>query len=150
MRKLTLYFGVLLALCAAVLLPADAHAHLKSSAPANKGTVKKMPAQVVLVFSEPLELKLSHFAVVPLQIPASSSAAEREQAANKILAELDAKRNIPGRIDEAPVPKSGRSMDVKIPVSGADAGPAWYAVVWKVLAADGHVSKDFIIFQVAP
>ena len=101
---------------------ASAHAHLTSSAPADKATVQVSPAAVELHFSEELNLRFSGATIAA--------------AGDKQVPTGDAKLSDDGKT-------------LTVPVSGSlDAGG--YVVEWHVLSTDGHKTKGSYGFTVKP
>ena len=100
--------------------PAFAHAHLVRAVPAEGGTVKEAPTEVVLSFSEKLE-------------PAFSSAVVRDAAGKA----LDAAK---ARVD-----KADRTV---VRVSVPPLAPGVYTVEWRVMSADTHRVNGSFNFRV--
>lgn len=108
-----------------VMLPAlaHAHAHLKSSSPADKATLAASPPAITLEFSEEIELKVSKATVTG---PGNEAV----------------------KTGEATHGKGGGSI-VEIPLNGPlPAGT--YTVVWRVLSKDGHKVKGSSTFSIKP
>lgn len=101
---------------------AFAHAHLKSSIPADKATVKVSPTELDLTFSEELNLK---FTGVVIMGPAKTEV----------------------KTGTATLMNADKSLIV--PVSQKlDAGA--YTVEWHALSADGHKTTGNYSFTIAP
>jgi methionine-rich copper-binding protein CopC len=97
-----------------------AHAHLVRATPAEGGTVKDAPAEVVLKFNERLE-------------PAFSSAVIRDSAGKQI------------DKTDAQVDKADRTV---IRVSLPPLAPGLYTVEWRVTSSDSHKVNGNFTFKV--
>ena len=100
-----------------------AHANLDHAEPAADGVVKQSPTEVRLNFSEKLEVGFCQVQV------------------------LDASGQEIDKKDLHANPKDGKELSVSLPASLA-AGT--YKVVWRVAAADTHVTKGEYSFRVQP
>lgn len=101
---------------------AFAHAHLKSSVPADQASVKVAPTELDLTFSEELNLKFTGIKVI------GPSKAEVKTGAAML---TDADKGL------------------MVPLSQTlDAGK--YTVEWHALSADGHKTDGTFGFTVAP
>lgn len=102
---------------------AFAHAHLKSSDPAQDATVSVAPAVFKLQFSEGLELKFSG-----IKVTGPSN----------------------GEIKLGPAASGAGGNDVlEVPLAGTLA-PGKYQVEWHILSTDGHKTKGSYSFTVKP
>ena len=120
---------VALAIGAAALASPEAalaHAFLTRASPPVGGTVRAMPPELTLRFSERVE-------------PAFSSVAVTAPGGERIDGEL--------RVD--PAEPAVLRIPLKPPVSGS-AGPGAYKVVWRVVSVDTHVTNGDFTFTVAP
>lgn len=108
---------------AALVTPANAHSHLKSSTPANGEVLAVSPDRVALEFPEGVELKFSGLKV--------TNAAHGE-------AKLGAATQPAGRDSTLEVPLSE-------PLAAGD-----YTVDWHVLSKDGHKMKGSFKFSIRP
>jgi methionine-rich copper-binding protein CopC len=107
-------------LCLFTVAAAFAHAHLVRATPAEGGTVKDTPAEVVLKFNERLE-------------PAFSAAVIRDRAGKQV-----------DKAD-AHVDKSDRTV-VRVSLPPLDAGV--YTVEWRVMSSDSHKVNGNFTFKV--
>jgi copper transport protein len=114
----------LLALAAALALPAAAFAHaaLMRTVPSASGIVNLAPTQVELTFSEAVEPR---FAIVSV-----TDAAARQETAGP-------PRRAPGNPDTLVVPLKR-------------IGQGWYLVYWRVISVDGHPVRGAFTFAVGP
>jgi methionine-rich copper-binding protein CopC len=120
---------VALAMGAAVLASAEAamaHAFLTRASPPVGGTVRAMPPEVTLRFTEGVE-------------PAFSSVAVTGPGGERIDGEL--------RVD--PVESAVLHIPLKPPVSGGAVAGA-YKVVWRIVSVDTHITSGDFTFTVAP
>ncbi|RYB03433.1 copper homeostasis periplasmic binding protein CopC [Lichenibacterium ramalinae] len=102
--------------------PAAAHAHLTAAIPAAGGTAAA-PAQLVLQFTEGLELRFSGVAVTGPDDAAVATG--------------------PGRLGD------GDPARLTVPVTGRLV-PGAYTVEWHAVATDGHRTAGHYRFTVAP
>jgi methionine-rich copper-binding protein CopC len=112
------------ALLAALAFPAGAlaHAFLDRAVPAVGSKVHGQPAEVRLLFSQPLEPAFSTIRVVD----ASGRQVDRKDK----------------RLD----PRDASVLKVSLP----KLAPGIYRVVWRVLSVDTHVTAGDYTFEVAP
>ena len=115
---LTIAASAALSLSGAVA--AFAHAHLVRATPAEGGTVKSAPNEVVLIFNEKLE-------------PAFSSAIIRNSAGKQV-----------DKAD-AHVDKADRTI-VRVSVPPLD--PGVYTVEWRAMSSDTHKINGNFMFRV--
>ena len=116
-------FALALVLTLGIGSKAEAHAHLKSSTPAISATIASSPSELVLVFSEGVNAKLTG---VKVEGPDHASVATGEA------------RLGPGGDTTLVVPVSGR----------LPAGT--YKVNWHALAVDGHKTEGSYAFTIKP
>jgi len=121
MSKLPLITSIALIVTAAAPSQALAHAHLKTSSPAEKTSVVS-PSELDLTFTEELDLKFSGVKVTD-----------------------SSKEEI--KLGEAGLKDDGKVLTV--PVS-ATLAPGDYTVSWHVLSADGHKTNGSYTFTVKP
>jgi len=124
MRRSRLRFH-LAAACTAAWLAAPAafaHAYLDRTVPVARSTVRGSPAEVKLWFSHALEPAFSTVRVV-----------------DKAGKQVDLKDK---RVDA----KETTLLSVSLP----SLPPGSYRVIWRVLSADGHVTRGEFAFEVAP
>ncbi|WP_184468009.1 copper homeostasis periplasmic binding protein CopC [Rhizobium esperanzae] len=121
MSKLARIASIALILTAATASQALAHAHLKTSSPAEKASVVS-PGELDLTFTEELDLKFSGVKLTDL-----------------------GKKDI--ELGEAGLKDDGKVLTV--PVS-ATLAPGDYTVDWHVLSTDGHKTSGSYTFTVKP
>jgi len=108
--------------CIAAAPAALAHAYLDRASPESASTVRGSPPEVRLWFSHALE-------------PAFSSVRVLDKEGKQV----DRKDT---RVDAA----EAKLLKVTLP----PLAPGSYRVVWRVLSADGHVTRGELAFEVAP
>jgi methionine-rich copper-binding protein CopC len=99
-------------------VPANAHAHLQTSSPADNSVITSTPSNLVLNFSEAARLT-----ALSLQ-----------------------KDNEPKQ-SMKPLPTAA-AQQISIPLPSL--APGVYAVIWRVVADDGHVMSGALHFTLAP
>ncbi|WP_156809144.1 copper resistance CopC family protein [Arthrobacter sp. TB 23] len=106
--------------------PAVAHTYLVSSDPADGGTVRVVPEQVALEFTEQVELDFADVTVSVAGGPAYG--ALTETAGKSLIARIP-----PGAADSQP-----------------DSGPATWEIAYRVTAGDGHPVNESYSFTISP
>jgi copper resistance protein C len=101
---------------------AFAHAHLKTSTPADKSTIASAPTVLTLSFTEGLNLKFSGIRVTG---PAAAAVKTRDAAL------------------------TDHDMGLSVPVVGT-LQPGTYTVEWHALSTDGHKTTGSYSFTVKP
>lgn len=124
-------------LLALTLSVASAHTAVASMTPAAKSTVSA-PKEVVLKFSEPIELRFSTFRVMAL------GAGQSPEDGAKVALALKADAS-----ELANVPLTARNLaaQLRIPLK-PDLKAGTYVVVWKILSEDGHPVSGHSVFTV--
>ena len=120
MRRAAFLSGVALAAVLVTATPAGAHAELRSSVPANGATLQDAPRQIVLRFSQDVEITFGAVRVFDAQA---------------------------GRVDDGRATHpdgDGKAVLVALPRL-ADGS---YVVTWRVVSADGHPARGAFTFQV--
>lgn len=139
-------FLVLLLLAGA----AFAHSELEHAAPGQNGTVTTPPDEVVLRFSEPLELTFSTFKVYRLEADVAEADVQRLNGLAGTLVNdvLSIQGDAAARAD-AGSELSGLNAEVRLPLKG-DLTPGHYVVMWRGPSADTHTATGFYRFLYAP
>ena len=122
MERLRLAFRLAVAAAWFAAPPALAHAYMDRTLPEAGSTVRGSPAEVRLWFSHALEPAFSTVRVV-----------------DKNGRQVD-------RGDKRVDPKETTLLRVSLPALPAGS----YRVIWRVLSADGHVTRGDFSFEVAP
>ena len=122
MRRLGVVGALALTVLLATAAPASAHAELRSSVPANGAALQEAPRQVVLRFSQEVEITFGSVRIF----------------------DAEARRIDDGRAGHPP--GDDRSVVVSLPAL-AD-GP--YVVTWRVVSADAHPARGAFTFHVGP
>jgi len=133
---------------------AVAHADLVASEPEAGAVLAAAPSEVVLHYSEPLEVPFSIFKVYRLDAEVDPSADNAQARLNGLAAELvnsvlelrdDADAD--DRVDTG-LHTAGATVD-EVTFELADDLPAGhYVVMWRVLSIDTHVTQGFFVFSV--
>ncbi len=117
--------------------PASAHTAVTSITPAADATVRA-PTEVLVQFSEPVELRFSTFRVMAL--PAGLTPEAGARAALKLKADADA-------LASRPLTATALAARLSLPLKpGLKAGR--YVVAWKILSEDGHPVLGHSVFRV--
>lgn len=122
MSRIAASAGMAAALSIVLSGQAFAHAHLKSSTPADKSTLKASPSELDLIFSEAVNLKFSGVKVTGPD-------------------KAGVKTGEPMLMDNG--------TTLMVPVSDRLA-PGGYTVEWHVLSTDGHKTTGSLTFIVKP
>jgi copper resistance protein C len=152
-----------LVLMAALLVgAASAHAYLSAAAPAPGSTLEGAPEEVVLTFTEPIEVRFSTLKVYRLEVadeampedPANPTERELQrlnalaaQLASEVLEEDDAEE--PARADTGLLTEARTAAEVTLGLR-EDLEPGVYVVMWDVLSIDTHWTREHFVFLVAP
>ncbi len=134
-----------LILCGAAFGVASAHAYLETSNPATGATLQAAPEQIVLNFSEPLELRFSTFKVAPLETDAADPR-EIKLAAMDLVEEVVGTDEVQLEVDVLTSERTAKEVVLGLP----DLAPGTYVVMWRLLSTDTHTSDDFVTFTVSP
>ena len=125
-----------------------AHSYLTRSVLSAGQTVAVIPSAVSLEFSAGLEVAFSSFKVYALPMEAGSSDVKVAAAklTQRVLALKDdhSSRADLGLVSSAsPAARLELTLKPKL-IAG------WYAVMWKALSVDSHVTSDFYAFRYMP
>ncbi|QFP77041.1 copper resistance protein CopC [Deinococcus sp. AJ005] len=124
-------------LLALILGTASAHTAIASMTPAAESTVNA-PKEVVLKFSEPIELRFSTFRVMAL-----GTGMKPEDGAKTALAlKADA-----SELANLPLTARNLAAQLRIPLK-PDLKAGKYVVAWKILSEDGHPVTGQNVFTV--
>lgn len=134
----------------------NAHAHLAASSPAADGLVPaaEAPSVITLEFTEGIELGFSLFKLVRVQNQLDVEDGTYAMRLNALAAEV-VTRAFAGRgavEDEVPFqlqPASGAVTAFELQLDQPLA-PGSYALMWRALSVDTHVTEEFITFTVLP
>lgn len=133
---------------------ASAHAELESALPAEGETVTSMPAEVVLTFTEPVEVRFSLFKVYPLDADVDMAEEDAQLRLNGLVGQLvsevlEAQSDEAARADTGVATTERTSTDIVLPLKDTlEPGP--YVVMWRVISADTHPVEGFHTFVYAP
>lgn len=133
---------------------ASAHAELESASPAEGGTIMSAPTEVILTFTEPVEVRFSLFKVYPLDADVDMSENNVQQRLNGLAGQLvsevlEAQGDDAVRADMGVSTDERTSTEVVLPLT-TDLEPGPYVVMWRVISADTHPVQGFYTFVYAP
>lgn len=128
---------------------AGAHAYLDSSFPAENAAVASDLSEVILRFTEPVEIRFSTFKVYPLLVDEEDPVRRRAAASALVQQVLNLRNDAAQRVDNGVTTKANISADVHIALK-EDLAPGHYVVMWRVLSIDTHTTQGFIVFTYAP
>jgi len=140
-------------------LPANAaaHAYLDQATPPMESVVRAQPSIVRLAFTEPVEVNFSTFKVypVPWEEPAETLPPEERNlriraAASQLVGEALGRRGDEAERADAGVATNQNISDVVVIRLKEDLPPGPYAVMWRVLSIDTHITSGFYFFTYEP
>lgn len=143
----TLLWTCLLLLGASSL--AGAHAYLDSSFPAENATVASELNEVILRFTEPVEVPFSTFKVYPLASDEEDPVRLRAAASALVQQVLNLRNDAAQRADEGVTTQARISAEINIALK-KELPPGRYVVMWRVLSIDTHTTTGFFVFTYAP
>lgn len=126
-----------------------AHAELESAVPAPNSSLKTLPTQVEVGFTEAVEVGVSTFKVYPLEGSFRSAQALQDAAVALVKKVIAAKNDQSKRADQGLSTTVETASKIRIKLS-ANLKPGTYVVMWKVLSVDGHVTTDYYTFVFKP
>lgn len=135
--------GMTVLLVLASTVPVMGHAAVKEARPAAGSVVTEAPAQVELTFSMAVEPGFSTFKVYRLE-DGQASTVSKEWVSEALARRGDE----PQRVD-AGFRTASQSQRVVIDLVDT-LEPGTYVVMWRVLAADTHVTEGHLVFQYQP
>ncbi|MFC6590956.1 copper resistance protein CopC [Deinococcus lacus] len=121
--------------------PAAAHAGVTEVSPPDGSTLIAAPREVTLRFTEPVGLRFSVFKVYPLPAGVSGNRALTEFSRSALRRHADEAARA-----DLYRPAAGRAQTVRIPLKPGLKGR--YAVMWKVMSADGHPVSGQATFSI--
>lgn len=130
-----------------------AHADLLTSEPLGGTVLEAAPEQVLLEFTEPIEVMFSVFKVYRLEAEVDPEADNAQQRLNGLAAALvndvlELREDGEGRVDSG-VQTSAASVSEVPLLLQEDLAAGHYVVMWKVLSIDTHVTQGFFVFSVS-
>lgn len=127
-----------------------AHAYLSESTPASSSIIKKLPSEVVLVMSEPIELLFSTFKIYPLEIMPEMNKRDIILAAKTLTKEVILLQNDEEqRLDTGILNEKMQNDTVRLGLKESIAAGT-YVIMWRLLSIDSHTSADFTFFTYSP
>jgi copper resistance protein C len=139
---LTAAVGLLLTL--GLVQPGYSHAHLVQAEPAEGAVVPAVPETLRLVFSEPVEIGFSRFALVTFATDAPPDDAERRR-----LTEGLRDGTLPDAAIALEPADTGAAAEVALTPAN-ELAPGMQVVLWRVLSVDGHHTQGSFAFTFAP
>jgi methionine-rich copper-binding protein CopC len=139
---LTAAVGLILTL--GLVQPGHGHAHLVQAEPAEGAVIAAVPETLRLVFSEPVEIGFSRFALVTFATDAPPDEAERRR-----LTEGLRDGTLPDAATALEPADAGAGAEVALTPAN-ELAPGMQVVVWRVLSVDGHHTQGSFAFTFAP
>ena len=147
-----------------------AHADLASASPEQNAVLSEPPSEVVLTYTEAVEVRFSMFKVYALEVAGDLSEPQdrlRINAAAGALmsealdaeddteedAEEDTEGNAASRADTGVLTEARTSDMVTLALGTLESGalePGFYVVMWRVLSVDTHTSTGSFVFEYDP
>lgn len=130
---------------------AFAHSELESASPNQDAVVTTPPGEVVLTFSEPLELAFSTFKVYPLGADLDEKNPQRLNGlAGRLVSDvLGVRGDEAARADRSVV--QGERTGARVVLALKDGlEPGHYVVMWRGPSVDAHTSSGFYLFTYRP
>ncbi len=129
------------------------HADLKSATPGKNAVITKLSGEIVLNYTEAVEVRFSTFKVYPLEVTGDLNEPQERlrinAAAAALMSEaLDAEEDEASRADIGVLTEARTSDTVTLGL--AELGSGFYVVVWRVLSADTHTTTGSFVFEYAP
>lgn len=128
---------------------AGAHAYLDSSFPQENATTGAEFSEVILRFTEPVEVPFSTFKVYPLAVDEEDPLRLRAAASALVQQVLNLRNDAAQRVDKGVTTKARISAEVTIALQ-EELPPGHYVVMWRVLSIDTHTTQGFLVFTHAP
>ena len=139
-----------------------AHADLASASPEQNAVLSEPPSEVVLNYTEAVEVRFSTFKVYALEVTGDLSEPQDRlrinAAAGALISEMldaeeAAEEDGASRADAGVLTEARTSDTVTLalvtPESGAPQ-PGLYVVMWRVLSVDTHTSTGSFVFEYDP
>jgi copper resistance protein C len=137
--------------CILTVNVALAHANLESSTPEDGSTVTGLET-VNLTFTENVQIAFSFFKVYKLAEEGSLEDNQEKLRLNGLAGQLLSMISEEGDETEradAGLLTEGSSKTIELELKG-DLAPGIYALMWRVLSVDTHVTQGFILFNYQP
>jgi len=127
-----------------------AHANLVVSFPADGATVSAPPTEVILQFSEAVDVRFSTFKVYHLPAEEEDPLRLRAAAATLVSEVLRLRDDAERRADVGAVTGAARyATQINIALK-ENLAPGNYVVMWSVLSVDTHTTQGFYVFRYQP
>jgi copper resistance protein C len=148
--KLFIYAALLVSAFSASF--ALAHANLESSTPEDSSTVMTLEP-VRLTFTENVQVAFSFFRVYKLADEGSLEDTQEKLRLNglagQVLATIAEEDDKAARADAGLITTENTSDVIELELK-SDLTPGIYALLWRVLSVDTHVTQGFILFEYQP
>jgi copper resistance protein C len=148
--KLFIYAALLVSAFSASF--ALAHANLESSTPEDSSTVMTLEP-VSLTFTENVQVAFSFFRVYKLADEGSLEDTQEKLRFNglagQVLATIAEEDDKAARADAGLITTENTSDVIELELK-SDLTPGIYALLWRVLSVDTHVTQGFILFEYQP
>jgi copper resistance protein C len=129
-----------------------AHANLESSTPEDGSTVMTLEG-VSLTFTETLQVPFSFFKLYKLTDEGSLEDSQEKLRLNglagQLLSNITEESDEAERADAGLVTTDNSSNTIELELK-SDLTPGIYALMWRVLSVDTHVTQGFILFNYQP
>ena len=139
-----------------------AHADLASASPEQNAVLSEPPSEVVLTYTEAVEVRFSMFKVYALEVAGDLSEPQDRlrinAAAGALMSEMldaeeDAEEDGASRADTGVLTEARTSDMVTLALGTLESGalePGFYVVMWRVLSVDTHTSTGSFVFEYDP
>ena len=143
-----------------------AHADLASASPEQNAVLSESPSEVVLNYTEAVEVRFSMFKVYALEVAGDLSEPQDRlrinAAAGALMSEAldaeddteeDAEEDGASRADTGVLTEARTSDMVTLALGTLEFGalePGFYVVMWRVLSVDTHTSTGSFVFEYNP
>ncbi len=125
-----------------------AHSYLSSSSILANSILKTMPENLILGFSEPLEIGFSSFKVYKLETKTTDGAKLKLEAQALVTRVLALKNDLTKRADDGLETTASEAALVKLKLK-LNLKSGIYVVMYRVLSVDTHITQDFFTFSLS-
>lgn len=138
--------------CLPLLGSALGHAHLGASQPAEGSVLEQAPSEVLLSFTERVEVGFSVVKLLRLDAEVDLSAATGRLrlaglAAQAVNTWLGASEPSPDAVAFTLSPSAGAAAELSLALE-EPLPPGHYVVMWRVLSVDTHITEGHFLFSV--
>ena len=130
-----------------------AHADLESASPEQNAVLAEPPPEIVLSYSEAVEVRFSTFKVYPLAVTGDLTQPQDRlriggAAATLVSEVLPLQGDEESRVDAGVLTEARTADTVTLALRTLE--PGFYVVMWRVLSVDTHTSQGSFVFEYAP